>query len=126
MYHNGHCDTLSSCRSQKVWKMSILSITNILLIYICQCDWWNVFSSECPHAIDNDSEDEDVIILWNYVSLTDKVNICPVRLKQTNKLDREEQKHDILTPNIRANNILKIEKNQIDNNFIKGEPWREL
>lgn len=30
--------------------------------------------SECPHAIDNDSEDEDVIILWNYVSLTDKVN----------------------------------------------------
>ena len=33
------------------------------------------FFSECPHAIDNDSEDEDVIILWNYVSLTDKVNI---------------------------------------------------
>ena len=28
--------------------------------------------SECPHAIDNDLE-EDVIILWTYVSLTDKV-----------------------------------------------------
>jgi len=29
--------------------------------------------SECPHAIDNDT-DEEVIILWNYVSLIDKVN----------------------------------------------------
>ena len=30
--------------------------------------------SECPHAIDNDLE-EDVIILWTYVSLTDKVTL---------------------------------------------------
>ena len=30
--------------------------------------------SECPHGINNDS-DEEVVILWTYVSLTDKV--CP-------------------------------------------------
>ena len=28
--------------------------------------------SECPHAIDNDGQ-EDVVIIWNYISHTDKV-----------------------------------------------------
>ena len=39
--------------------------------------------SECPHAIDNDLE-EDVIILWTYVSLTDKVTLTTTTKPQFN------------------------------------------
>ena len=41
-----------------------------------RCTKWQCVSipSNCPHAIDNDLE-EEVVILWNYLSLTDKVTI---------------------------------------------------
>ena len=41
-----------------------------------RCSKWQCITipSECPHGITNDT-DEDVIILWNYVSLKDKVII---------------------------------------------------
>lgn len=40
-----------------------------------RCTKWQCVTipSECPHAIDNDLN-EEVVILWNYVSLTDKVS----------------------------------------------------
>ena len=31
--------------------------------------------SNCPHAIDNDG-DQEVVVLWTYVSLSDKVDRC--------------------------------------------------
>ena len=77
--------------------------------------------SECPHAIDNDSEDEDVIILWNYVSLTDKVNIWQQwggSNKQTNKQTKGSLylaiicawHFQISTPNTIRPIILKMKK----------------
>ena len=41
-----------------------------------RCTKWQCVTipSNCPHAIDNDLN-EEVVILWNYVSLIDKVNI---------------------------------------------------
>merc|ERR1711936_1103316 len=40
-----------------------------------RCTKWQCVTipSNCPHAIDNDLQ-EEVVILWNYVSLTDKVD----------------------------------------------------
>ena len=75
--------------------------------------------SECPHAIDNDSEDEDVIILWNYVSLTDKVNIWQQwgTNKQTGAFTWLIFVPDISTPNTIGPVILKMRKRPIDKSW---------
>ena len=61
----------SASQSQGRFQIGYISIVQIL-----EQPWliqFNLTFSECPHAIDNDSDGEDVIILWTYVSLSDKV-----------------------------------------------------
>ena len=61
----------SASQSQGRFQIEYISIVQIL-----EQPWliqFNLTFSECPHAIDNDSDGEDVIILWTYVSLSDKV-----------------------------------------------------